>query len=131
ARGRLVRCHQPRRAPSVHSRRYGLCNEATRQRMSDTETTLRELMSQRILLLDGAMGTLIQRRGLSEGDCRGARFERHPRDLKGDNDLLVLTRPDVIRTIHDAYFEAGADLVETNTFNSTSIVQADYGLEDR
>jgi 5-methyltetrahydrofolate--homocysteine methyltransferase len=97
--------------------------------MSDTESVLRETMSRRILLLDGAMGTLIQRRRLSEADFRGARFERHPRDLKGDNDLLVLTRPDVVRDVHDAYYEAGADLVETNTFNSTSIVQADYGLE--
>jgi 5-methyltetrahydrofolate--homocysteine methyltransferase len=97
--------------------------------MSDTETILREQMSRRILILDGAMGTMIQRRGLSEGDFRGARFERHSRDLKGDNDLLVLTRPDVVAAVHDAYFEAGADLVETNTFSSTSIVQADYGLE--
>jgi 5-methyltetrahydrofolate--homocysteine methyltransferase len=97
--------------------------------MNDTETVLRELLSRRILVLDGAMGTVIQRRGLSEADFRGGRFERHPRDLKGDNDLLVLTRPDVVLGVHDAYFEAGADLVETNTFNSTSIVQADYGLE--
>jgi 5-methyltetrahydrofolate--homocysteine methyltransferase len=98
--------------------------------MSDTDTILREVMSRRILVLDGAMGTLIQRRELSEGDFRGARFERHPRDLKGDNDLLVLTRPDVVRAVHDAYFDAGADLIETNTFNSTSIVQADYGLQE-
>jgi 5-methyltetrahydrofolate--homocysteine methyltransferase len=97
--------------------------------MRDTDTILREEMGRRILVLDGAMGTLIQRRSLSEEDFRGARFERHPRDLKGDNDLLVLTRPDVVRDVHNAYFEAGADLVETNTFNSTSIVQADYGLE--
>jgi 5-methyltetrahydrofolate--homocysteine methyltransferase len=97
--------------------------------MIDTETTLRELMSQRVLVLDGAMGTLIQRRGLTEADFRGERFRHHPRDLQGDNDLLVLTRPDVVRAVHDAYFEAGADLVETNTFNSTAIVQADYGLE--
>jgi 5-methyltetrahydrofolate--homocysteine methyltransferase len=96
--------------------------------MSDTESVLRDTI-RRLLLLDGAMGTLIQRRRLSEVDFRGARFERHPRDLQGDNDLLVLTRPDVVRDVHDAYFEAGADLVETNTFNSTSIVQADYGLE--
>ncbi|MDP9001940.1 MAG: methionine synthase [Myxococcota bacterium] len=97
--------------------------------MNDTDSILRELIDRRILLLDGAMGTMIQRRNLSEGDFRGARFERHPRDLKGDNDILVLTRPDVVRAVHDAYFEAGADLVETNTFNSTSIVQADYGME--
>ncbi len=97
--------------------------------MTDTDSILRELLSRRIVVLDGAMGTLIQRRRLSESDFRGARFAAHPRDLKGDNDLLVLTRPDVIRDVHDAYFEAGADLVETNTFNSTGIVQADYGLE--
>jgi 5-methyltetrahydrofolate--homocysteine methyltransferase len=98
--------------------------------MSDTETTLRDLMSRRILILDGAMGTLVQRRRLSEADFRGARFERHHRDLKGDNDLLVLTRPDVIKEVHDQYFEAGADLIETSTFNSTAIVQADYDLQD-
>jgi 5-methyltetrahydrofolate--homocysteine methyltransferase len=97
--------------------------------MNDTEARLRDLLSQRILVLDGAMGTMIQRRGLSEADFRGGRFERHSHDLKGDNDILVLTRPDVIATIHDAYFDAGADLVETNTFASTSIAQADYGLE--
>jgi 5-methyltetrahydrofolate--homocysteine methyltransferase len=96
--------------------------------MSDTETTLRELMSQRILVLDGAMGTMIQRRGLKEPDFRGARFERHERDLKGNYDVLTLTRPDVVRAVHDAYFEAGADLVETDTFNATSIVQTEYAL---
>jgi 5-methyltetrahydrofolate--homocysteine methyltransferase len=98
--------------------------------MSDTETLLRELLAERILVLDGAMGTMIQRRGLSEGDFRGSRFERHPRDLKGDTDVLALTRPDVLRSIHDQYFAAGADIAETNTFGATSIVQAEYGLED-
>ncbi len=102
-----------------------------RKRMTDTETILRELLSQRILVLDGAMGTLLQQRRLSEGDFRGTRFERHPHDLKGDFDMLVLTRPDIVRSAHDAYFEAGADLIETITFNATSIVQADYGLEDK
>jgi len=97
--------------------------------MSETETTLREIASKRILVIDGAMGTMIQRHGLSEGDFRGSRFERHPKDLKGDNDVLVITRPDVVRGVHDAYFDAGADIVETNTFNATSIVQVDYGLE--
>src|SRR5215472_13492725 len=118
--------------PSLGSRvpSRGRCGNKGR-RMSDAETILRDQLSRRILVLDGAMGTLIQRRGLSEGDFRGSRFERHPRDLKGDNDILVLTRPDVVRAVHDAYLEAGADLIETNTFNSTSIVQADYGLEDR
>jgi 5-methyltetrahydrofolate--homocysteine methyltransferase len=97
--------------------------------MIDTETTLRELLRQRILVLDGAMGTMIQRRGLTEADYRGARFERHPKDLKGDTDVLALTRPDVLRAIHDEYFDAGADIAETNTFGATSIVQAEYGLE--
>jgi len=91
--------------------------------------TLHELLTRRILILDGAMGTMIQRHKLEEKDFAARVFRDHGRDLKGDNDLLVLTRPDVIRSIHDAYFEAGADIVETNTFSSTSIAQADYGLE--
>ncbi|MFI5278972.1 MAG: homocysteine S-methyltransferase family protein, partial [Gemmatimonadales bacterium] len=90
---------------------------------------LRTALTRRILVLDGAMGTMIQRYGLEEPDFRGERFRNHPKPLKGDNDLLVLTRPDVIAAIHRAYFEAGADIVETNTFNSTTISQADYGLE--
>ena len=84
----------------------------------------------RILMLDGAMGTMIQRHGLTEADYRGARFADFGRELKGNNDLLTLTRPDVIAGIHRAYLEAGSDIVETNTFNSTAISQADYGLED-
>jgi len=86
--------------------------------------------AQRILLLDGAMGTMIQDRRLTEEDFRGTRFADHPRDLKGNNDLLVLTRPDVIADVHRAYLEAGADILETNTFNATRISQAEYGLED-
>ena len=86
-------------------------------------------IEERILVLDGAMGTMIQTYSLTEADYRGARFGNHPRDLKGNNDLLTLTRPQVIREIHDAYLRAGADILETNTFNSTSISQADYGLE--
>ncbi len=93
------------------------------------ESLLRELLDRRVLVLDGAMGTMIQRRGLSEADWRGSRFQAHPRDLKGDSDVLGLTRPDVLRAIHDEYFEAGADVAETNTFGATSIVQAEYGLE--
>src|SRR5437588_5405885 len=95
----------------------------------DTATTLERLLSERILVLDGAMGTMIQRCGLSEADFRGERFARHSRDLNGDNDLLVLTRPDVIAGIHRQYLEAGSDIIETNTFNSTAIAQADYGLD--
>ena len=90
---------------------------------------LRQLFESRIAVLDGAMGTMIQARGLEEPDFRGSRFAGHPHDLKGNNDLLSITRPDVIEAIHSQYFEAGADIVETNTFNSTAISQADYGTE--
>ncbi|MGH8278246.1 MAG: methionine synthase [Gammaproteobacteria bacterium] len=90
---------------------------------------LESLLAKRILLLDGAMGTMIQSYGLSEQEFRGERFKAHPRDLKGDNDLLVLTRPQVVKEIHQAYLDAGADLIETNTFNSTAISQADYGTQ--
>ena len=88
------------------------------------------LLAQRILIIDGAMGTLIQRHRLTEADFRGERWRDHPKDLKGNNDLLVLTRPDIVRAIHDAYLAAGADIVETNTFGATSIAQADYGLAE-
>jgi 5-methyltetrahydrofolate--homocysteine methyltransferase len=93
------------------------------------DARLRALLAERILVLDGAMGTMIQRHQLGEADYRGARFRDHGHDLKGDNDVLALTRPDVIRGIHAAYLEAGSDLIETNTFNATAIAQADYGLE--
>ncbi|MEX2334051.1 MAG: methionine synthase [Pseudohongiella sp.] len=91
--------------------------------------TLRQALSQRILVLDGAMGTMIQAEKLKEADFRGERFIEHPSDLAGNNDLLTLTRPDVIRKIHHAYLDAGADIVETNTFNSTAVSQSDYGLQ--
>ncbi len=90
---------------------------------------LRRLLAQRILILDGAMGTMIQRRGLTEQDFRGERLRAHRSDLKGNNDLLILTRPDVVGDIHREYLAAGADIIETNTFSSTRIAQADYGLE--
>ena len=86
------------------------------------------LLAQRIVVLDGAMGTMIQRHRLGEEDFRGTRFADHPRDLKGNNDLLPVTRPDVVLDIHRAYLRAGADIVETNTFGATSIAQQDYGL---
>jgi len=92
-------------------------------------TTLSHLLARRILVLDGAMGTMVQRQGLEEADFRGERFREHPRDLKGNNDLLVLTRPDVILGIHLDYLAAGADVIETSTFTATAIAQADYGLE--
>jgi len=88
------------------------------------------LLTRRIVVLDGAMGTMIQRHKLSEADFRGERFAGHDRDVKGDNELLSLVRPDIIRGIHEAYLEAGADVVETNTFGATRIAQGDYGLED-
>jgi 5-methyltetrahydrofolate--homocysteine methyltransferase len=90
--------------------------------------TLTALLQERILVIDGAMGTMVQRHTLTEADFRGERFRDHSHDLRGNNDLLVLTRPDIIRGIHDAYLAAGADLIETNTFSSTSIAQADYAL---
>jgi len=94
------------------------------------QTALEQLLADRIVILDGAMGTMIQGHGLEEGDYRGTRFRDHPRDLKGNNDLLSLTQPDIIRGIHRAYLNAGADIIETNTFNSTSIAMADYAMED-
>ena len=89
----------------------------------------RALFARRIVILDGAMGTMVQTFKLEEKDFRGERFRNHPHDLQGNNDLLSLTRPDVIEKIHADYFAAGADLIETNTFNSTAISQADYRLE--
>ncbi len=91
---------------------------------------LKQAVKERILILDGAMGTMIQRHKLDEEGYRGERFKDFDRDLKGNNDLLVLTQPDIIRDIHSAYMEAGADIIGTNTFNAQSISQADYGLED-
>lgn len=91
---------------------------------------IREVAKERILVLDGAMGTMIQRYTLEEEDFRGERFKDHSHPLKGNNDLLSLTRPDIIKEIHREYFAAGADIAETNTFSSTTIAQADYHLED-
>jgi len=90
---------------------------------------IEEIASKRILILDGAMGTMIQKYKLEEKDFRDNWFEDHPSSLKGNNDLLSLTRPEIIKEIHAAYFKAGADIVETNTFSGTSIAQLDYGLE--
>lgn len=93
-------------------------------------TNIQDLLREKVLVLDGAMGTMIQRHTLEEEDFRGERFKDHAHPLKGNNDLLSLTRPDIIKDIHEQYFAAGADIVETNTFSSTSIAQADYHLED-
>ena len=95
----------------------------------DTRATLDALLSRRILVLDGAMGTMVQRHQLAEADFRGERLRDHGHDLKGDNEILVLTRPEVVTGIHEAYLEAGSDIIETNTFSSNAISQADYQLE--
>jgi 5-methyltetrahydrofolate--homocysteine methyltransferase len=96
----------------------------------DVRTTIQEALQQRILIIDGAMGTMIQRHKLEEKDYRGERFSDWASDLKGNNDLLVLTRPDIIEGIHREYLEAGADIIETNTFNAQRISMADYHMED-
>src|SRR5258708_9570015 len=100
----------------------------------DRTAELARLLRERILILDGAWGTMIQERKLGEADFRGPAacgLHDHGGELKGNNDILVLTRPAVVRDIHDAYFAAGADITETNTFSSTRIAQSDYGLENR
>ncbi len=94
-----------------------------------TQEVLEEILAERIMILDGAMGTMIQTYNLDEEDFRGARFADHPKPLKGNNDLLSITRPDVIAGIHRAYLDAGADIIETNTFNSNKITMVNYGLE--
>src|SRR5438552_13128703 len=103
-------------------------------KMTDKTALLESLLKQRILILDGAMGTMIQAYKLSEDGYRGPAacgLHAHAQDLKGDNDLLVLTRPEIVREIHNEFLEAGADIIETNTFNATRIAQADYRLESR
>ena len=97
--------------------------------MNETFEILTKLLKERILVLDGAMGTMIQRHKLSEENFRGERFKDHPHDLKGDNDLLTITKPEIIKGIHKAYLAAGSDIIETNTFNANAISQADYELE--
>lgn len=100
-----------------------------KKEVSPRTKMINEAIRQRILVLDGAMGTMIQRYQLEEEDFRKGWFENHDKPLKGNNDLLSLTRPEIIKEIHAAYFEAGADIAETNTFSGTTIAQADYGLE--
>ena len=118
----------------------GCCNEGISDVSSlDSEARLsaakpgqaiEELLVSRILVLDGAMGSLLQNVGLEEADFRGERFADHPRDLKGDPEVLVLTLPDVIEDVHIRYLEAGADIVSTDTFSATSIAQTEFGLEN-
>src|SRR6476660_4674690 len=97
--------------------------------VSKARSFLREAARERILVLDGAMGTMIQGLKLDEEGYRGARFDAWNRDVRGNNDLLNLSRPQAVRAIHLAYFRAGADIVATNTFSSTAIAQSDYGME--
>ncbi|MBS1209536.1 MAG: metH [Proteobacteria bacterium] len=97
---------------------------------ADRTTELKQLLAERILVLDGGMGTMIQQYKLGEADYRGTRFADFARDLKGNNDLLLLTQPEVIGEVHRAYLDAGADIIETNTFNATRVSQAEYGLEE-
>ena len=97
---------------------------------NDNRTALlHQQLNKRILILDGAMGTMIQKYKLTEEDYRGARFQSHSCDVKGNNDLLSLTRPDIIQEIYQSYLNAGADIIETNTFNATTIAMADYEME--
>ncbi len=102
----------------------------TMDAVRDVAAEITGLAQERILVLDGAWGVLLQSRGLTEADFRGERFRDHPRELLNDPDLLNLTQPEIVRGVHEAYFEAGADIATTNTFTATSIAQADYGLED-
>jgi 5-methyltetrahydrofolate--homocysteine methyltransferase len=95
--------------------------------MADVRDTLDRLLAERILIIDGATGTMIQRHGLGEEEFRGERLREHPHPLRGNNDILTLTRPDVVSGVHQAFLEAGADVIETNTFSSTAVAQADYG----
>ena len=96
---------------------------------SDAFAVIDKIMSERVMIIDGAMGTSVQAYKLKEEDFRAERYKDHENDLKGNNDILVLTRPDVIKEIHSAYLAAGADIIETNTFNATMISQADYALD--
>jgi 5-methyltetrahydrofolate--homocysteine methyltransferase len=93
-------------------------------------SSIQDLLKQRILIIDGAMGTMIQRYKLTEADYRGERFKDWPSDLKGNNDLLSLTQPNIIKEIHKQYLDAGADIIETNTFNAQRVSMADYGMEN-
>jgi 5-methyltetrahydrofolate--homocysteine methyltransferase len=113
----------------ANSEKLPLSRSTLAARAASSTEALQKLFAQRIAVLDGAMGSMVQSYHLTESDFRGTRFRDFPYDLKGNNDLLSLTKPEVIEEIHRHYFDAGADMVETNTFSSTSIGQADYHLE--
>ena len=100
------------------------------QHRPDATDALTDILGRRIMVLDGAMGTAIQRDRPDETGYRGERFADHPSDLVGNNDLLTITQPQIIRSIHEEYLRAGADIIETNTFNANAVSLADYGLED-
>jgi len=117
---------QPHQGAEAAAAPYAIEPPDERERSTRLER-LRELLAQRIVLLDGAMGTMIQQRKLDEAAFRGTRLRTHGRDLRGNNDILTLTRPEIVSAVHEAYLEAGADIIETNTFNSNSISQSDYG----
>lgn len=97
--------------------------------MTERHSILSDLTKERVLVLDGSMGVMIQRLSLSEDDFRGSRFADHPQALRGNNDILCLSRPEAVADIHRQYLEAGADIIETNTFNSTTLSQREYGTE--
>ena len=120
-------CHLLGLRPGSDGRVQGGGRAMTREQRIEA---LKQAAKERILILDGAMGTMIQRYKLDEAGYRGTRFKKHSHDLKGNNDLLVLTQPKIISEIHNAYLEAGADILETNTFNAQAISQSDYGLAD-
>src|SRR5664279_6030094 len=137
--GRTTDTHVPPRPPATHNAdppagaptSAGTATSGVSARTRDERLLLlRPLLRERILVLDGATGTLVQCYKLTEADFRGERFRDHPRDVRGDTDLLCLTRPDVVRAVHDAYLAAGADIISTDTFTATRIAQADYGLSD-
>ena len=98
--------------------------------MTSKKSVFANLLKKRILVLDGAMGTMIQNYELEESDFKGTRFSKHKKDLKGNNDILCMTRPELITSIHEKYLEAGCDIIETNTFNANKISQADYGMKE-
>src|SRR3954447_819029 len=127
---RLFTCTDGTIWPSVPSARGGRVTDQQRDWRPDATEPLTTALSERILVIDGAMGTAIQRDRPSEAGYRGERFADWPSDLQGNNDLLTLTQPEIIASIHREYLEAGADIIETNTFNANAVSQADYGMQE-